>query len=325
MKVKHWTDKSAVKLNRALKVTIAIATWNRYSLLKQTLDALGRVRVPADVTAEVLVCDNNSSDQTRAVVESFISLWANRTPPDTPLTLRYLFEPQPGKTFALNRILREAAGQWILNTDDDVLVGENWLESYLEGIRRHPHAGVLAGPVLPWLVKPVNPRQKKLMQQYPGPFALISVDHEAPLDPQNIVAAGANLALLRAAIPSAGYNPRLGPRSGQPGIGDDTEMVRVILTQGYEGWILPGPIVQHYVHPHRLNCRYLWRWQTAIGRRWIETRGKPQPGKLGVPWWAWREMFRRWTRTALTWRPRYTHTHLQAVVEAAHWWGYMRG
>jgi glycosyltransferase involved in cell wall biosynthesis len=308
---------------RTVKITVAIATWNRSALLRQALGALGQVRVPADAAVEVLVCDNNSTDQTRAVVEGFIAPWAGR--PAAPLTLRYLFEPRPGKSHALNRILHEASGQWVLHADDDVLVGPDWLEAYLDAIGRFPRAGVLAGPVLPWLTRPAVPWQEQMLRQYPGPFALVYAGSDAPLDAKNIAAAGANLALRRQAVPPAGYDPELGPHGRRQGSAEDIEMIRAILDRGYEGWLLAAPAVRHYVHPHRLSRRYMWRWAQANGRHWITQRGKPAPGKLGVPWWAWRRMLRRGGRMVLSWRPWYAPAHMQAVVEAAQWWGYLRG
>ena len=49
-------------------VSIVIATRNRSVLLARTLDALARQRWPAD-RLEIIVADNGSTDDTRAVVE----------------------------------------------------------------------------------------------------------------------------------------------------------------------------------------------------------------------------------------------------------------
>ena len=67
----------------------------------------------------MLVVDNNSSDQTREVVEEFADRYPGR--------FRYLFEPQPGKSYALNSGIREARGTVLAFIDDDVTVEPSWL------------------------------------------------------------------------------------------------------------------------------------------------------------------------------------------------------
>src|SRR4051812_38281339 len=75
-----------------LDATVLICTYNRGNLLGETLDAIAKVRTT--FTWEVVVVDNNSTDHTRAVVESRQASY--------PVTLRYLFEPRQGNSFALN-------------------------------------------------------------------------------------------------------------------------------------------------------------------------------------------------------------------------------
>src|SRR5687768_2279831 len=85
----------------ALKVTVAIPTYNRARFLQQTLTGITRQHFPRDCF-EVLVIDNNSRDQTRTVVESFAG--ARPAP-------RYILEPQQGLDYARNRAIKEARGE----------------------------------------------------------------------------------------------------------------------------------------------------------------------------------------------------------------------
>ena len=55
---------------RAPKVTVAIPTYNRAKYLRQTLEGLAAQRFPRD-HVEVLVIDNNSTDDTAAAVAAF--------------------------------------------------------------------------------------------------------------------------------------------------------------------------------------------------------------------------------------------------------------
>jgi glycosyltransferase involved in cell wall biosynthesis len=107
-------------------ITVGICTWNRAESLRQTLDALTRLRLPPSRSWEVLVVNNNCSDHTDHVIRSF----AGRLP------LRRLHEPQPGKSLALNHAIREATGTYVLWTDDDVLVEPGWMAALVDGFER---------------------------------------------------------------------------------------------------------------------------------------------------------------------------------------------
>ena len=61
---------------------MSIGTYNRRDLLGETLDAIAKVR--ATLEWEVVVVDNDFTDDTRAVVESRQAHY--------PVALRYLFE-----------------------------------------------------------------------------------------------------------------------------------------------------------------------------------------------------------------------------------------
>src|SRR5581483_12381122 len=107
-----------MNLPEAPVVSIIICTRNRAQHLKATLESLNRVRVPSDLSAEVIVVDNGSSDETGAIVK------------DTKLrdfALRYSVEPRPGQSNARNRGLGIARGRAILFTDDDVRPPGEWL------------------------------------------------------------------------------------------------------------------------------------------------------------------------------------------------------
>ena len=77
------------------------------------------MRVSVDMRYEVIVVDNASTDDTKAVVEAAA----------TRLPLRYVYEDRPGSGRARNMGLRYAVGRLIFITDDDCIVGPNWLET----------------------------------------------------------------------------------------------------------------------------------------------------------------------------------------------------
>ena len=75
--------------------TVLVCTYNRARALGETLDSLARMTVPPGVSWDVLVVDNNSSDETAAVVRG--------RQPAFPVPLHYLHEPRQGKSYAHHR------------------------------------------------------------------------------------------------------------------------------------------------------------------------------------------------------------------------------
>src|SRR5262249_3920839 len=105
---------------KVASATILICTYNRSLLLRDTLGALVKMTIPPRCDVEILVVDNNSADDTPAVVAEIANTAA--------IPVRYLLETRQGKSFALNRGLAAAAGSIIALTDDDVIPAVDWLD-----------------------------------------------------------------------------------------------------------------------------------------------------------------------------------------------------
>jgi glycosyltransferase involved in cell wall biosynthesis len=124
-------------LSTSRTVSIIICTRNRADSLRETLESVGRVRVPEDMPAELLVVDNGSTDHTKEVVEQADL---------HNMPVRYVFEPQKGLSNARNRGIAESTGDILLWTDDDVRVPEDWIEGMCRPIL-NGEADAVAGGV----------------------------------------------------------------------------------------------------------------------------------------------------------------------------------
>jgi hypothetical protein len=105
------------QLMHKLRVTVAVITYNRSSFLRQTLSGLVRQDYPAGGW-ELLVIDNNSTDDTADVVASFMGSAARP---------RRILETRPGLDHGRNRAIEEARGDVIALVDDDILLEPDWL------------------------------------------------------------------------------------------------------------------------------------------------------------------------------------------------------
>ena len=121
-----------------MRFSIIIATYNRANELVDTLRGLAGLTTRS--SWEVIVVDNNSSDNTRQVVEDATAAF--------PAPLRYLFEGTQGKAIALNSAIREARGEILLFTDDDALVEPDWLDQ-ADAALEETGGAYVGGRVLP--------------------------------------------------------------------------------------------------------------------------------------------------------------------------------
>jgi glycosyltransferase involved in cell wall biosynthesis len=122
-----------------MDLSIVVSSFNRAGDLTRFLDSLGRMEVPGRQTWEVIVVDNNSTDETRQVVE--------RAATGCEDQVRYLFEPRQGKSFALNTALSRVRGRIVAFTDDDAIVRPDWVRSIIDFFDRHPDAVCVGGKV----------------------------------------------------------------------------------------------------------------------------------------------------------------------------------
>jgi len=118
-------------------ISVIIATYNRAEILRQILENMTRLDREG-LSVEFVVVDNNSSDHTKEVIESF----TERFP------VRYLFEPKPGQNCARNRALEDVElGRFVVFTDDDVEPRKDWLKAIVSISERWPEYSVFGGKI----------------------------------------------------------------------------------------------------------------------------------------------------------------------------------
>ena len=241
-------------------ITVAICTFNRAESLRRTLDSLIAMQVPSDIAWEIVIVNNNSTDHT----DDVISEYADRLP------VRRVFEPRTGKSNALNRAIDVARGDYILWTDDDVVVDASWLTAYVEAFRRWPEAAVFGGRITPKYETPV---QKWILQSealLEGPYAIRDFgDHALPLsaDDEDHFPFGANWAMRTAEQRAFRYDPDLGPVPSRIRNQEETDLIRRVLDSGATGYWIPEAKVEHCIGRDRQSVRYI----AAYYESWGET------------------------------------------------------
>jgi len=123
-----------------MQLDVLIATFNRADLLPHALESLLEAEKPEALELHVTVIDNRSTDDTRAVVESFASRFAGR--------LHYLYERKPGKSYALNAGIAATSGELVGMIDDDERVDRTWLQTIATAFA-DPATDFVGGPYRP--------------------------------------------------------------------------------------------------------------------------------------------------------------------------------
>jgi glycosyltransferase involved in cell wall biosynthesis len=119
-------------------VTVIVCTYNREAMLPDCLSSLVQQTFNPE-QFQVIIVDNNSSDNTQKVVEKFIRRHNN---------FKVVVENEQGLSNARNRGVREASGEYIAFIDDDARAPDNWLETAARIIAEHK-PDILGGPAIP--------------------------------------------------------------------------------------------------------------------------------------------------------------------------------
>lgn len=286
---------------RVDSISILICTYNRAELLGETLDALSRATIPDGCAVEIVVVDNNSTDDTPAVVRDAAA--------STPIPVRYVHERQQGKSFALNAGLSVAQGAIIALTDDDVLPSGDWLVRILSNFRTAEDVVFVFGKVLPrWTVLPPPEMLTIRARDIWGPLALIDygdeiIRYDAATFGTRRLPVGANLAIRRDAIERVGgWRTDLGKVDNTLIAGEDHELcVRLFRAGLYSGIYDPAVSVRHLVPASRLTRRYFRRWFYWHGRTmarmadavYLDLDLTRVPSIAGVPRFVYREFLQQ--------------------------------
>ena len=297
-------------------ITVAICTLNRAESLHRTLVALAAMRIPDDLDWEVVVVNNNCSDNTDAVIKAF----AKRLP------IRREFEAHHGLSRARNRAVDAAKGDYIIWTDDDVVLDPGWLTAYAEAFRRWPEAAVFGGKIVERFETPVS-KWLAGNDSFHGFGSRDFGDEPLPLSiPEHRLPFGPNFAVRAVEQQRFRFNPELGHAPGQRRRCEETDVVERILKAGATGYWLPQAQVEHCTSREQQTLRYFADFFATYGEAEEFRNGRPVTGPLwfGAPRWMWRRLMEEWLRyhilrlisPASVWLP---HLRERAII-----WGKIR-
>ena len=233
-----------------MKLSVVVPTYNRSVLLRAALASLLRAPLPPNMDLQIIVVDNNSKDDTAAVVAE-IQREASRP-------IQYILEKRQGSSHARNAGVAAASGDVVGFIDDDEEIEESWYEVVGREFT-DPATEFIGGPYLP---KWVSAIPDWLPPGYHAVIGAIPPKPRAFYDHRFVgVLTGGNAVLRRSVFDRVGtYSPHLGRSDKGLLSEEDAEFYRRLQRAGIQGVYVPELLIHHYIAPERLTRSYHRRW-----------------------------------------------------------------
>jgi glycosyltransferase involved in cell wall biosynthesis len=268
-----------------MDISIVLCTYNNADRLKITLHSLCRIQLSGAVDWELIIVDNNSTDNTKDVIHSF----SDRLP------IIYLYEPEQGKSNALNTGVHQARGDLIVFADDDVRPNPNWLSAFWVAYRERSEGYFFGGPIESEFE--VGSPDEDLLRAAMPSVAGLDYGHEARSLESDECFVGANWACPKKYLEQVGgFGAELGlnPASGKVQVGEETDLMRRLERMSVKGWYVPEASIKHFVPASKCTLDHV------VARRIASTEnvympGSPMPSTaLGIPLGLYKIAFSLW-------------------------------
>lgn len=269
-------------------LTVLICTHDRAALLARTIESLNAAELPAE-GVQLLVVANRCNDGTHELLERYVAEWRDG---GGRLPLRWIAEPTPGKSHALNRALPEVDTPLVAFVDDDHRVDAGYLSAVCRAADAHPDADLFCGRILPdWDgSEPAWVHDSGPYRIYPLPVPRFDQgDIPRELTPDQAVPGGGNLFLRTPWVARVGlFATDMGPTGHDLGGAEDLDWVMRALRLGARLHYVPDVLQHHFVDASRLKLTYIM--EKAYKRTASIVRLEPQRAGGGVPRYLYRKI-----------------------------------
>jgi glycosyltransferase involved in cell wall biosynthesis len=231
-----------------LKISAVVCTYNNASLLRNTLDSLIKQTLPPQ-EYEIIVVDNNSTDNTKEVVLEFQQQCSHQ--------IHYVLETTQGLSAARNTGIQQSNGPIISFIDDDAEADPNWLAAMVEAFNQHPDAWGVGGNIFAiWDAK----RPAWLTDDFLPDLTIINRGPDKLKLTRTQIMAGVNCSFRREVFTEVGDFPTDLGRVGKSLLaGEEAELCLRMHLQGISMYNIPDVVVFHHATPERMTRSYFRR------------------------------------------------------------------
>lgn len=254
-------------------LSMVMCTRNRAEQLRRVLESAAAMVIPPGQTWEFLLVDNGSTDHTAEVVAAF----ADRLP------IRRVWQPEAGLSNARNAGVAAASGDYILWTDDDVVIDPGWLAAYADAFKAYPDAAIFGGVIEPvyeveppqWFRENEDLLSHLVAKRDFGPERRV-LENDLATIPY-----GANFALRTAEQKRHRYDPELGVSPNHKRLGEETAVIQAIRNAGGVSVWVPGARVHHLIPASRMTPDYVRIYNRSRGETWAHLSATGGPEIMG--------------------------------------------
>jgi len=232
-------------------ISVVICCFNSGWVLKRTLEAIAVQKVDDCVPWEIIVVDNNSTDNTQSTILDF-----KRSNPH--LDANIVIEKAQGLSHARIAGYKQAKYNIIIYCDDDNILAADYLQIAIDFMLANPHVGQCGGIGEPIFEGDPDPRILPFIDIYAtGPQGSTGICDITDRGFAN----GAGMVTRKSVLDhifKCGFEYTSTGRSGKTlSGGEDVELGYAIKVAGYSIYYNENLKYQHVLAKHRLNWEYL--------------------------------------------------------------------
>lgn len=240
-----------------MKFSFITCTYNRDKYIARTLKAVCEQTFdPLDY--EIVVVDNNSSDSTAMVCEEFGQKYEDRQ-------FRYFKETNQGFSFALNRGIKEARGEYLIFVDDDETIVAEHLERLNKHLKNCPDTVLAGSPVIPVYEEAQPKWMSHFTQRLIGGY-FDQGKLTKKLDAKNYPGTGHTIIKKELYERYGYYNTELGRKGGSLIGAEDKDMFNRLRKNNIECYYFPDIPIYHHIPKEKLTDQFFDKLTYSIGR-----------------------------------------------------------
>ena len=268
------TEKQQVELS------VIACTRNRAKQLATLFQCLGTQQNIENIRWEIVIVDNNSTDNTKEVAYAFCE--------GSNLKVNYLFEEKTGLSYARNSGVLASKGTYLLFIDDDVLIPKEFLSNVLFGVKENDEAHIFGFRILGDWQEGTKP---PFWMTFKNPFGLSQsflpihdLGKEVLTYPNRYTKnpLGACFLVKKEVFKKLGpFREDLGVGS-ESGLHEDSEFFWYALLNNFKILYWPYATLYHTVDLKRLRVSYLHKWYFNSGKSLYLIKNKGRLSKYKI-------------------------------------------
>ena len=237
------------------EISFLVCTYNRERFIDLSIEALCLQNI-SPKRFEIIVIDNNSTDNTSAKVEQLIER-------NNHVDIKKFSETKQGLSYARNKAIDKSKSKIVAFIDDDAIAKPDYAEKVLNFFNDHREVMAAGGKVVPQY----ESQEPSWMSRYLLPlFAVIDLGNQKKF-PKSKYPAGANMIFRRIVFEKYGkFNTALGRKGSGLESGEEKDMFFRIYKAKESVYYLPQVEVAHIIPKERTTQDFIRKQAKGIGK-----------------------------------------------------------